>query len=76
MTNAFSPASFSALMAASTVSLETAMHMPTPMLNVLNMSRSGMLPVFAMRSKIGSTGTAERSTLAVRPFFIIRGMFS
>lgn len=40
--------------------LETAMHMPTPMLNVLNMSRSGMLPVFAMRSEDRQHRTAER----------------
>ena len=50
--------------------------MPTPILKVLNMSCSGILPVFAIRSKIGRTCTSLRSIFADRPFFSARGMFS
>ena len=57
-------------------SFETTMLMPTPMLNVLNISRSQISPAFAMRSNIGRTFTAERSIFAPSESGMLLGMFS
>ena len=49
---------------------------PTPMLNVLNMSRSGMLPPDCSMLNIGSTFTFSRRMTALVLSFNIRGTFS
>lgn len=64
------------LSAPSASSFETTMLMPTPMLNVLNISRSQISPAFAMRSNIGRTFTAERSIFAPSESGMLLGMFS
>ena len=58
------------------MSLETTTVMPTPMLKVLNISRSGMFPIRWMRPKMGRVRTAAFSSLAHSPSGIQRGMFS
>ena len=50
--------------------------MPTPMLKVLNMSCSLMLPTRCIRVKMGSTGIADLVILAESPSVSILGMFS
>ena len=46
------------------------------MLKVLYISRSGILPVFAIRSNTGGTGTAFFSIFATMPSGSMRGTFS
>ena len=46
------------------------------MLKVLNMSRSGIFPLWAMKSKIGGVRRAFFSIFAPSPSGMERGMFS
>ena len=50
--------------------------MPTPMLKVLNMSRSGMFPLLAMKSKMAGIRREAFSIFAPSPSGMERGMFS
>ena len=58
------------------MSRETTTTMPTPMLKVLNISRSGMRPVSCSRRKMGGVRMAAFSIFAVSPTGRHRGMFS
>ena len=50
--------------------------MPTPMLKVLNISCSEMLPVFCIRWKRAGVRTSSFLMRAQQPFFRLRGIFS
>ena len=69
-------ATVSALMNLPSLFIATITHIPTPMLKVLNISLSGMLPVFAIRSKMGRIRTSSFLILAPRPSGMLLGMFS
>ena len=73
---ASSPASFRMRTDSSALSPGTTTAMPTPILNVLNMSRSGILPTFCSSGKMGGMRRLFFSSFATQPAASARGMFS